>query len=210
MSPPKNQIQVVLFDVGGVLVELSGVPTMLGWMDNRVSPEELWRMWLTSPAVRAFETGRSTPEKFAQDLIAEMALPVGDDQLLREFPLWAKGLFPGALDLVRRIPRQYRRATLCNTNPLHWPGLMDDLSRAELFDHHFASHLTGKIKPDEEAFRHVTETLHCAAEQVLFLDDNLLNVAAARSVGFRAVQVQGVGGAERALTEAGVIEPRRR
>jgi len=27
------------------------------------------------------------------------------------------------------------------------------------FEHHFASHLIGKIKPDEEAFRHVTDAL---------------------------------------------------
>ena len=33
-------IDVVLFDVGGVLVEMKGVPTMLAWLDNRLSVED--------------------------------------------------------------------------------------------------------------------------------------------------------------------------
>ena len=110
MSSRNNQIRVVLFDLGGVLVELSGVPTMLTWMGGRVSADELFRMWLTSPAVRTFETGRTSPEVFADQLIAEMRLPVGRDTFLQEFTRWTVGLLPGALDLVGRVPRRYTRA----------------------------------------------------------------------------------------------------
>ena len=199
-------VRVVLFDLGGVLVELAGVPTMLGWLENRVSPEELWKMWLESPSVRAFETGRTDAASFADDLIAEMALPVARERLIEEFTFWPRGLFPGALELVKQIPRRYTRATLSNSNVVHWPRLMRELQLAEAFEQHFASHLIGKIKPDEEAFHHVTHSLQCAPEEILFLDDNKLNVEAAEGVGMRAVQVQGVAAAERALRDAGVIE----
>jgi FMN phosphatase YigB (HAD superfamily) len=199
---------VVLFDLGGVLVELGGVQTMLEWLGNRVSPEELWKMWLQSAAVRAFETGLTDAGSFADDLIAEMALPVARDTLLQEFTVWPRGLFPGALELVKQVPPRYTRATLSNSNAIHWPRLMKDLRLAEAFDQHFASHLIGKIKPDEEAFHHVTYSLQCAAEEILFLDDNRLNVEAAARVGMKAMQVQGVAAAERALREAGVIENR--
>lgn len=197
---------MVLFDLGGVLVELAGVPTMLRWMDNRISPEELWKMWLQSPAVRAFETGRTDAGNFAGDLIAEMALPVAREKLIEEFTFWPRGLFPGALELVSQIPSRYTRATLSNSNSVHWPRLMKELQLAEAFDRHFASHLIGKIKPDEEAFHHVTQSLQCAAEEILFLDDNKLNVEAAARMGMTAVQVHGVAAAERALREAGVVE----
>jgi HAD superfamily hydrolase (TIGR01509 family) len=206
MLMSRKQIRVVLFDLGGVLVELAGVPTMLAWMGNRVSPEEFLKIWLTSPVVRAFESGRATPEWFAEQLIAELALPVGKHQLLDEFTRWPRGLFPGALDLVGRVPRRYTRATLSNTNALHWPRLMDEMQLAAAFDQHFASHLMGKIKPDEEVFQHVTDTLNCSAAEVLFLDDNKLNVEAAQAVGMNAVQVKGVTAAEQALIEAGVME----
>lgn len=202
----KNHIKVVLFDVGGVLVELSGVPTMLAWMGDQISPEQLWKMWLTSPAVRAFETGRISPEIFANQVVAEMSLQVGEEQFLKKFPTWIRGLFPGALDLVGRIPRQYTRATLCNSNAIHWPLVIEDKRFIEVFDHHFASHLIGKIKPDEDAFQHVTGALGCGAAEVLFLDDNQLNTEAAERVGMRAVRVKGVEEAERALVEFGVVQ----
>jgi glucose-1-phosphatase len=99
----------------------------------------------------------------------------------------------------------YVRATLCNTNMLHWPILANEMGLGSAFDHHFASHLIGKIKPDEDAFQHVMDTLDCGASTILFLDDNRLNVEAAQRMGIKAVQVKGVREAERALVEAGVL-----
>jgi putative hydrolase of the HAD superfamily len=206
MTTASDPIRVVLFDLGGVLVELSGVPALLGWMDHRLSAEDLFAMWLASPAVRSFERGQASPEVFAEQLIMEIGLPVGEQQFLTEFAGWLKRLFPGALELVRRVPPPYVRATLCNTNMLHWPRLMDEMMLADAFDHHFASHLIGKIKPDEDAFQHVIDTLDCGPSAILFLDDNRLNVEAAQRLEIRAIQVKGVQEAERALVEAGVLQ----
>ncbi len=46
MSKATQPIRVVLFDVGGVLVQLSGVATVLGWVADRWTPAELWQRWL--------------------------------------------------------------------------------------------------------------------------------------------------------------------
>ena len=205
-SSSPSMIRVVLFDIGGVLVEPSGVATMLAWMRDSVSPEQLWRMWLTSSCVRAFETGRLSHEAFADQVIAEFGLPVSGQGFLDEMTLWSVKLFPGAIELVEQIPSQYMRATLCNTNKIHWQYLMRNEGLARAFPCHFASHLIGKIKPDAEAFQHVTDALHCEPHEVIFLDDNEMNVVAARSVGMQAVQVKGIAEAKRALIAAGVIE----
>src|ERR1700688_3245815 len=109
-----NTIRVVLFDIGGVLVEPSGVATMLVWMRNNVFAEPLWRMWLTSSCIRAFETGRLSPEEFADQVIAEFCWPVPRDGFLEQMTHRSVALFPGAIELVEQIPPQYVRATLCN------------------------------------------------------------------------------------------------
>jgi glucose-1-phosphatase len=202
---PITDIQVILFDLGGVLVELSGVPALLSWMGNRVSPEELWVMWLSSPVVRSFETGRSSPGDFADQLIKELDLPLEREEFLAEFARWPKALFPGALELVRGISKDYTRALLSNSNALHWPLFMDEWGLSSVFDHTFASHLIGKIKPDEEVFKHVVDELGCEASAVLFLDDNMLNVEAARGIGMRAAHVKGVLDAHTVLSEAGLL-----
>jgi len=201
-----KMIRVVLFDVGGVLVEPSGVATMLAWMHNNISAEQLWRMWLTSSCVRAFETGRLSPEAFADQVIAEFGLPVPAEVFLEEMTRWSVTLFPGAIELVEQVPPQYLRATLCNTNVIHWKYLMRNKGLSRAFPHHFASHLIGKIKPDAEAFQHVTEALRCEPREVIFLDDNDTNVVAAESLGMQAVRVRGIGEAKQALVACGVLE----
>jgi putative hydrolase of the HAD superfamily len=202
-----NQIQVVLFDLGGVLIELTGVPTMLSWAKSAKTPEQLWVQWLTSPAVRAFETGRIGPRDFAEQLIEEMALPVQPVAFIEAFTAWPKGLFPGAMALIERIPSHYTRAALSNSNAIHWPRLMHDMGLDGVFEHTFASHLMGKLKPDPEVFEHVVETLDCAAPAVLFMDDNRLNVEAARAAGMQAVEVAGPQEAEQALAVFQIITP---
>jgi putative hydrolase of the HAD superfamily len=206
MSFDPNSIRVVLFDIGGILVELSGTSTLRAWLGGRHSQEELLQMWLKSPVVREFETGRVEPDVFADRVIAEMPLPVTRKMLLKNIVLWSLNIFPGALDLVERIPRRYIRATLCNSNALHWPLLMRDTRLATIFDRHFASHLMGKLKPDEEVFRHVCAELRCDPREVLFLDDSQLNVAAATRVGMHAVHNKGPAAAESTLFELGVLK----
>jgi putative hydrolase of the HAD superfamily len=203
---PAADIRVLLFDVGGVLVELGGVESILGWLDFRLSPEELWRRWLQSAAVRQFETGQIDAAQFAAGMIAEFELPVGPREFLDSFIGWPTGLYPGTLEMLARIPRRYQRALLSNSNPLHWPRVLGEMKLGASFDHHFVSHLTGRIKPDREAFEHVLESLGCTPGQVLFLDDNLLNVEAARALGLHAVRVQGLEQTQRALIEQGILD----
>jgi putative hydrolase of the HAD superfamily len=84
--------------------------------------------------------------------------------------------------------------------------VVDDLKLGAAFDHHFVSHLTGRIKPDVDAFQEVVESLGCRPEHVLFLDDNILNVEAAKRFGIQAMRVQGIGETRRALIERGIID----
>lgn len=202
-------IRVILFDVGGVLVELGGVDTLLGWIaqetGKQASVEQLWPTWLRSPSVRAFETGRIDPAQFASGILAELKLKVAPEMFLESFATWPTRPYPGALELIGSIPTHYQRALLSNSNMLHWPRVMDGMDFKSRFEHRFSSHLTGKIKPDNDSFEHALEQLRCKAGEVLFLDDNLLNVEAARSLGLRAERALGVEGARLALQRAGIV-----
>ena len=197
---------VLLFDVGGVLVQLSGVETMLRWMGENATSDEMWRMWLHSTPVREFERGRIGAAEFAAAVTAEFRLPVQPQEFLDSFTGWVTGLYPGTLEMLAQIPSSYQRAVLSNSNALHWTRVVDDLRLGPAFDHHFVSHLTGRIKPDADAFQYVAESLGCRPEQVLFLDDNILNVEAAKRFGMQAIRVQGIDETRRALIERGIID----
>jgi putative hydrolase of the HAD superfamily len=74
-----------------------------------------------------------------------------------------------------------------------------------MFDQHFASHLTGKLKPDRESFEHVLQSLNCDPSAILFLDDNEMNVKAARSIGIIAYRTEGAQEAEKILEKIGIL-----
>jgi HAD superfamily hydrolase (TIGR01509 family) len=198
-------IRVVLFDFGGVLVDITGPASLTRWLGGRLTPEQLWPMWLGSSVVREFEAGRVEPDVFADRLIADLGLPVDRREFLADFAQWPRALYAGAAELLGRIRAPYLRASLSNTNVVHWPRLVETLKLGALFDHHFPSHLTGKLKPDAEVFTHVAAALGCEPAAILFLDDQPLNVEGARAAGLGARRVGGVAEAESALVAAGVL-----
>ena len=192
---------VVLFDLGGVLVENTGEQGLSSLLPYQLDRREIWARWLASDAVRRFERGQISPEVFAARFIEEWRLEVGPAAFIEAFVTWPKGLFDGAAALVRNLRAQHRVACLSNTNALHWARFPE---LPELFDSIFASHLTGFLKPDPEAFEHVLRQLEVRAEAVWFFDDLLPNVEAARKLGIRAVQVRTFAEVEPALRAEGL------
>ncbi|HEU5116591.1 MAG TPA: hypothetical protein VFT74_07935, partial [Isosphaeraceae bacterium] len=49
-------VELVLFDLGGVLIEVPGVEAMID-LTGIDSAEEVWRRWLSCRWVRRFESG---------------------------------------------------------------------------------------------------------------------------------------------------------
>jgi len=201
---PKLPFDVILFDLGGVLIELTGTARLLEWATHIKSIEELWQLWLTSPSVRLFETGRCTPEQFAKAIKAEMRLEVSIEQFLTEFTTWPTKPYPGSQALLQTLSTHYRLGCLANTNILHWERISTEMGLLELFHTPLASHQIGVLKPDHEAFLYAAEKMQAAPERILFLDDNLLNVQAAQAVGMAAHRVQGLTETVAKLKEVGV------
>jgi glucose-1-phosphatase len=197
-------VDAVIFDLGGVLADFGGVGPMreLSGIDT---DDELWRRWLGCRWVRRFESGGCTPEEFAAGVVADWSLPVSPGTFLQGFRSWLVAPFPGAEELVRAVRRAVPVGCLSNTNVAHWSDRASRWPLVELFDFRFLSFELGLLKPDREVFEHVVTATGMAAPRLLFLDDNALNVEAARTVGLEAVQVRGVDEARRVVTAAGLL-----
>jgi len=202
-----KQIRVLLFDIGGVLVELNDISTLIDLNGNKMPMNTLWSDWLSSPAARAFEMGISTKEQFADKYIEEMNLPIKRNDFLKTFTQLPKGLYPDAGRLIQRCRERYFTASMSNTNALHWQRLTHEMGIDRMFDQHFASHLTGKLKPDRESFEYVLQSLNCDPSAVLFLDDNEINIKGAISVGMISYRAKGPQEAENILEEIGILIP---
>lgn len=188
----EKPIQAIVFDLGGVLAELAGVASIINWSKQRLSEDDLWQRWLHSAAVRDFETGKIEPADFARQLVAEFQLTVDDETFLQAFIAWPTRLFPGTLELLSGLKERYTVACLSNTNALHWPRVQYEMKLDGHLHHAFISYKLGKIKPDAEIFHHLVEALELSPEQILFYDDNIINVNSARNIGLQAAHVKGL------------------
>lgn len=197
-------IDIVLFDLGGVLIELGGVESMRE-LSGIESDDELWRRWLGCPWVRSYERGECSADEFASGVVDDWGLTVEPATFLAAFAAWPLGPLPGAESLVARVRRSVPVGCLSNTNSLHWDDHFGDWPILSGFDYRFLSFELGLLKPDREVFDHVAELLPAPPERILFLDDNQLNVDGARDAGFAATHVRGVVESERALIDAGVF-----
>lgn len=187
---------VILFDLGGVLVEWDGIEPLKKLSGGRVTTEMARRFWLESPWVNKFETGRCRPHEFAVGVIEELNLSLDPDGFLEQFVSWDRGLLPGASDLLERLRSRFLLVCLSNNNELHWPPLRDKVGLDKKFDYCFISHEIGVMKPDEEAFQHVLKKVGRKAEEILFFDDNQECIDSACRLGMSAFRVSGVAGVE--------------
>jgi putative hydrolase of the HAD superfamily len=196
-------VDVVLFDLGGVLIEIPGVLAMLE-LTGIEREEELWRRWLTCRWVRLFEGGGCSETEFAAGIVADWQLALSASAFLQAFRDWPAGPLPGAAELVALTRASVATGCFSNTNSLHWEQI-SSWPLAGLFDHQFLSFELGLLKPDVAAFARVAELLKVPAGRVLFLDDNAVNVAGAAAAGFQAARAVGIDEARQRLVEAGVL-----
>lgn len=95
-----HKIAGILFDIGGVLVALDGVPSMAKLLGVEPRHEALHAMWVASPSVVAHETGKMEAAAFAVSLVAEFGLPIAADGFLQEFCDWPTGVLLPASEVV--------------------------------------------------------------------------------------------------------------
>ncbi len=191
-----NSVKAVLFDLGGVLIELGPFPVKEQWLggdpaaDTSV-PRDL-KTWLKSDSAQSFETGLISAEDFARDFIADNGLKVSRSEFLTHFTAWPIGPYKGVFELLNRLKGRYTLAAFSNTNELHWDRLLYDMGLESCFDSMFASHLIGKAKPDKDAFLHVVQAMGFSPAEVYFIDDSAVNVDAAIDAGLLAGQAAGL------------------
>jgi FMN phosphatase YigB (HAD superfamily) len=197
-------VDIVLFDLGGVLVDFGGVEAMKV-LSGITDDDELWHRWLTCRWVREFERGGCSAEDFAAGVVADWDLPITADAYLEEFANWLGGPLPGAGELVAATNAVVTTGCLSNTNSLHWDRHFQQWDVIHRLEHRFLSFELGAVKPDREVFDRVAAALDGPRDRILFLDDNLVNVEGARESGFRSERAKGVDEARAVLTRAGVL-----
>ena len=180
-------IDIILFDLGGVVVEVGAEPFPADWAAN---PEEfIQRRSEVFALIHAFETGAFGAGEFADRLISDFRMQVEAERIIAAFRAWPKGLYPWVETVLPRLGKNFRLAVLSNSNEIHWPRLLGEFDLGRYFEAMFSSHQIGAAKPDAESFRYALEKLKITPERVLFIDDKKENTEAARRLGLQTLYI---------------------
>lgn len=198
-------VELLLFDLGGVLVDFAGPRELGRFLRAPASPEEILDRWASCPHTDQFEMGRLSPQQWAERFVRDWDLTIEPDVLLREFRTFSRAILPGARELLAELRPRYRLAALSNSNEIHWERNTHELGVTQLFEFAISSHQVGICKPDPAIYQVALERAGVPGDAVMFLDDRAANVDAARKVGMRGRHVRGVEGVRGCLVRDGLL-----
>ena len=198
--------KVLLFDLGGVLVEFVGLQEAPKLLPHPMDLGAIRQKWMASPALERFEAGRCSGAEFARSFVAEWGFDVAPDDFLAIFDGWVRRPFPGTFELLSSLRGRYVLACLSNTNAVHWQRVLDGFGFRHALDRQFASHELGMVKPWPEIYAHVADALDCRPQEIAFFDDGQENVNGARQAGFSAHLVSSHTGLRETLLRLGLVD----
>lgn len=200
-----NDIKVLIFDFGGVLINLNREASVRRFKSLGVNDaDKLLNNYVQSGLFLKLESGMITPDEFRDGLRREYDLPeLTDweiDDALHEFLL---DLPEEKLALLRHLKRnaynrngaKIRVVLLSNTNAIHFPVCKANLFEKDgycmddYFDCLYLSYEMKMSKPDDEIFLALLENENCKAHECYFLDDGAANIETARKLGFNTYLV---------------------
>lgn len=198
-------IEAILFDLGGVLVDFTGIEAVRRLMRSDPGPAAAKARWGASRAIQDFEHGRIEADAFAEAFVEEWDLAVGPAEFMDAFQIWVSGPRDGVAELLEALRRRRLVACFSNTNAVHWRRMMQDGELRDSLDRAYASFEIGMMKPSAAAFAHVSADMGVPLERVLFFDDGAGNVAGAIAAGLQAELAESVADLRRHLATRGLL-----
>lgn len=183
----ETAIQLVLFDLGGVLID---------WEPRRLyrkifADEARMEAFLATICTPAWNLELDRGRPFAGAVAELVARHPQEREPIEAFhKRWIEmigGPISGTVTLLEALQRRGRKLrALTNWSAETFPLVRDDPVYGFLdhFETIYVSGELGLIKPEPEIFEHVLDDLGLAAGRVLFIDDSAKNIATADRMGF--------------------------
>ena len=189
-----NNIKALIFDFGGVLLDLDISKTeraMSALLNREIKfpyPNDYKAM------TYGLETGEILPEQFIWQ-VQNMCHPIPEP--LKVINAWNAMLCGWQKDrfaLLDQLKKNYKVYLLSNTNQIHLDYVFQELKEVyeiddfenRFFDQCFYSHRMKAWKPEKNIYHQVESEIGLDPSEFVFIDDNQNNVDGARELGWQA------------------------
>ena len=184
-----SRIRAVVVDLGGVIF-LPETTDFWGSIAGRLGlPDALVRQALLRPAdIEAANVGALSAEAYAEGGSTRLGKPAS--AILDAIECVYSGRLNEPLVSYLRGLKASRTVGALTNNWSFLDRLLRRHDIADLFSVVVNSAEVGVCKPSEQVFTILLDRLHYRADQVVFLDDDLVNINAASALGFAAIHFQ--------------------
>ena len=198
-----------LFDLGNTVIRLAYERVLENICRNAsVGRDELVELLEDAGGYRDLERGGVTFWEF-YEFLADKAGYRGSIRELHD--VWSDffdGPMPGIEDILDRVREHYRIAFLSNSNEVHAEVIPRKFGALFQKDDRFIFSYRFKCaKPDPELFQRALEVCGTLPAHVVFVDDLIENVFAARALGMKAYQYRDSLQLARELVAEGLLPP---
>jgi FMN phosphatase YigB (HAD superfamily) len=198
-------IRNVVFDVGGVLLDLRYEPFIRYLQRAGIDMRDL-PAWLARVDLAAHERGEISGEDLLERIAHMAQLPL-DRAELRSRWLDMFERSEAMFRLAAGLMQDYRVYLLSNAGDLHWDHFNAHYGLDSLVHGALASFRVGAIKPQADIYRKAEAMFGLDPAATVFIDDLPQNVAGARQCGWQAVHHQQVPATLGHLKSLGVRLP---
>ena len=192
-----GEIKNLIFDLGGVIINLDVVRTFKAFADlGQCSIEEVKSKVSQHTFFNEYEKGLLTDDEFRAHIRSFLNTKVTDDQIDFAWNAMLLDIPKEKYEMLLKLKSSFNVFLLSNTNNIHLQAVNEivfkDTKRSDLshyFHKDYYSHLMKMRKPDAEIFERVLIENSLVANETYFLDDNLENIQGAKSVGIQTAHI---------------------
>ncbi|MEM6642318.1 MAG: HAD family phosphatase [Bacteroidota bacterium] len=197
MSDLVKGIDVVLFDLGNVLLDLD-YPRIIQEFKKvaRKNQNNIRKLVMDSKVLIKFETGQIEADRFREAVNQILACSLSELEFEAIWNSMLSSITKERMDKVLKIGERFDTYILSNSNITHEIAfeqmVMDATGKPSIRDfvkEAYFSHEIGMRKPNADIYEFVVDDIENYPSRMLFLDDRLDNIEAAKAAGMKAVQI---------------------
>lgn len=189
-----NEFEIILLDLGGVLINLDYHATVSAFNELSNQPFSLTYSQATQETLfDRYETGQISSQHFINKLKDHLFPSVTPNQVVAAWNAMILDFNTESLDTLIELSATKRLFLLSNTNELHMQKVhrklaeVSDKKMDDLFEKIYLSHEINLRKPNADVFQYILDDLNIPAEKVLFIDDSEQHIKGANSIGIHAI-----------------------
>lgn len=193
-----NPINAIIFDLGGVLLDINYWLTIKAFNNLGCSDfESIYTQQKQSQLFDDFETGKVSSETFRKSLQKQMEFSISNVEFDNAWNKMLLQLPEQRIELLEKLNKKFSLFLLSNTNEIHIKAFKKIISSSigyERFENcfkkvYFSSEI-GNRKPNASCFEMVLSENKLSAAKTLFVDDSIQHVEGAYKIGIKTLLIE--------------------